>query len=160
VDRTARAIYEKLQKNPAALTALRSIKILVDGGAIGLALVSGGISWHDFILVPLAASLTHQLAEIFGKQYVDALREMTRQRQGELLSQHLSGPLAEYLTRWPATGGSEFERLQLALQRVPAAIAQLTSIVQLQLQNTPVDALPIAPAAVAITAVPIPGERS
>jgi hypothetical protein len=130
VDRTARAIYEELEKNPGALAACRAVKFAIDGVAIGAVLISGGINWHDFILVPLAAGLTHKLVEVFGKQYVDTQRELARQRQGALLTQRLSEPLSEYLTRWPATGGSAFERLQLALQRVPGAINQVAAAVQ------------------------------
>ena len=48
---------------------------------------------------------------------------------GKLLLQHVSGPLAEWLTRWPATGGSAYERLQLALRRIPTAVGQLQAAV-------------------------------
>jgi hypothetical protein len=46
------------------------------------------------------------------------------------MKQHLSVPLAEWLTQWPATGGSEFERLQLALRRIPIAVTQLDARIQ------------------------------
>jgi hypothetical protein len=130
VDRTARAIYEQLEKKPAVLNTLRGSKFALDAAAIGGTLAAGGINWHDFILVPLVASLTHQLVELLGKTVVDAQREQTRERQQALMKQHLSAPLAEWLTQWPATGGSDFERLQLALRRFPTAIAQLESRVQ------------------------------
>jgi hypothetical protein len=125
VDRTARAIYEQLEKKPAVLNGLRGGKFALDAAAIGGALAAGGINWHDFILVPLVASFTHMLVEWMGKQAVDAQREQTRERQQALMREHLSAPLAEWLTRWPATGGSEFERLELALRRIPAAVRQL-----------------------------------
>jgi hypothetical protein len=80
--------------------------------------------------VPLVASLTHQLVELLGKTVVDAQREQTRERQQTLMKQHLSVPLAEWLAQWPATGGSDFERLQRALRRIPTAIAQLETRVQ------------------------------
>ena len=66
---------------------------------------------------------------------VDAQREQTRERQLALMKQHLSVPLAEWLTQWPATGGSEFERLQLALRRIPDAVAQLDARVQMSMRN-------------------------
>jgi len=72
--------------------------------------------------VPLAASVTHQLVELLGKQYVDNLREQARSRQQALLTHYISAPLAEWLAEWPATGGSAYERLQMALRRVPAAL--------------------------------------
>jgi hypothetical protein len=60
-----------------------------------------------------------------GKQYVENQREQIRTRQQVLVTQYVSGPLAEWLAQWPATGGSTFERLQLALRRIPAAVQQL-----------------------------------
>ncbi len=135
VDRTARAIYEQLEKTPAVLNTLRGGKFALDLAAIGGTLAAGGITWSDFILVPLVASLTHQLVELLGKQVVDVQREQTRERQQTLMKQYLSAPLAEWLTQWPATGGSEFERLQLALHRIPAAIAQLEARVQVSMRD-------------------------
>ncbi len=135
VDRTARAIYEQLEKTPAVLNTLRGGKFALDTAAIVGALAAGGITWHDFILVPLVASLTHQLVELLGRSVVDTQREQTRERQQALMKQHLSAPLAEWLTQWPATGGSEFERLQLALRRIPTAIAQLDARVQMAMRD-------------------------
>jgi energy-coupling factor transporter ATP-binding protein EcfA2 len=131
VDRTARAIYEQLEKTPAVLNTLRGSKFALDMAAISGALLAGGITWHDFILVPLVASLTHQLVELLGRSVVDAQREQTRERQQALMKEHLSAPLAEWLTQWPATGGSDFERLQLALRRIPDAITQLETRVRM-----------------------------
>jgi len=125
VDRTARNIYEQLEKNPVKLNILRGSKFALDFAAIGGTLVTGGIGWHDLIIVPLAASITHQLCELLGKQVVDAEREAARQRQQVLFHQHLSRPLAEWLVQWPATGGSDFERLVRTLRQVPEAISQL-----------------------------------
>ena len=47
-----------------------------------------------------------------------------------VLVQHLSAPLADYLTDWPATGGSAFERLQLALRRIPHGLQELNMMVR------------------------------
>lgn len=127
IDRTARAIYEDLEKNPAVLNTLRGGKFLIDVAAIGGTLALGGIGWHDVILVPLAASITHQLVELLGQNYVDNQRELARQRQQMLMAQYVSRPLAEWLMEWPITGGSEFERLQLALRRIPEGIRKLDS---------------------------------
>ncbi|MGH7170971.1 MAG: GTPase, partial [Gemmataceae bacterium] len=74
VDRTARAIYEQLEKTPAVLNTLRGSKFALDAAAIGGTLIAGGITWHDFILVPLVASMTHQLVELLGRSVVDAQR--------------------------------------------------------------------------------------
>ena len=132
VDRTARSIYEELEKNPTKLATLRGGKFALDVTAIVAAVATGGVAhpWADVVLVPLFASVTHQLVELLGMGFVDAQREQTRQRQQTLLSEHLSAPLAAFLTRWPATGGSEFERLQQVLQQIPPAVKQLDALVQ------------------------------
>jgi hypothetical protein len=44
-------------------------------------------------------------------------------------------PPAEWLTQWSAIGGSAFERLQLALRSIPAAIAQLDARVQMSMRD-------------------------
>jgi hypothetical protein len=132
VDRTARAIYEELEKKPAVLNTLRGSKLALDLAAVGGALAAGGINWHDLIWVPLAAAMTHQLVELLGKQVVEAQREQARQRQQALVSQMISMPLREWLTAWPTSGGSSFERLQLALRRIPQLIRELAARVQAQ----------------------------
>jgi hypothetical protein len=135
VDRTARAIYEELEKNPVALNTLRGTKFALDAGSIAAALALGGISVHDIVLVPLLNSLTHQLVELLGQQYVDTQREQARTRQQALITQHVSGPLAEWLVRWPSTGGSTYERLHQALTRIPDAIRQLQTEVKAKMPS-------------------------
>lgn len=130
VERTARAIYEDLEKSPVILNTLRTGKFAVDMAAVVAAVVTGGHNWGlDFILVPIAASVTHQLVELLGAKYVETQRENARERQQALEQQHLSGPLAEWLSQWPATGGSAYERLQLALKRIPESVKQVQAAV-------------------------------
>jgi hypothetical protein len=102
----------------------------MDVAAIAGAVVVGGGPVADIILVPVFASLSHQLVELLGKGYVDSQRELTRQRQQALMGQYISAPLAEWLAQWPATGGSAFERLQLALRRIPQALEQIRKAVE------------------------------
>lgn len=131
VDRTARAIYEDLEKKPAVLNTLRGGKLAMDVAAVVAAVITGGHHWPlDFVLVPLAASTTHQLVELFGSGYVETQRENARNRQQALLTQYISGPVGEWLALWPATGGSAYERLHLALRRVPPALRQLDAAVR------------------------------
>jgi hypothetical protein len=125
VERTARAIYEELERKPLVLNTLRSGNFALDMAAIVGAIAIGHVGVQDFVLVPLLASIKHVIVEQLGKQYVDAQREQIRTRQQLLVTQYISGPLAEWLTQWPTTGGSTFERLQLALRRLPAAVRQL-----------------------------------
>jgi hypothetical protein len=125
VERTARAIYEELEKSPNTLTALRGGKFALDVAAMLGSVVLGGIGLHDLIIVPLAASVSHQLVEWMGAVYVDSQREATRQRQQALVSKFISNPIAAWLAQWPATGGTAYERLQLVLSRVPEAVKKL-----------------------------------
>jgi hypothetical protein len=113
------------------LNTLRGGKFALDVGAISGMLVLGGTHYAlDLLLVPVVASLTHQLVELLGQQVVENQREQTRHRQQALMIQHLSAPLADWLTAWPATGGSAFERLQLALRRIPHGLAELNMMVR------------------------------
>jgi hypothetical protein len=119
------------------LNTLRGGKFAIDMGAIVAAAVTAGHSWGlDFVLVPIAAAVSQQLVELLGSKYVDAQREQTRDRQAALVQQYISGPLADWLTQWPATGGSSFERLQQALKRIPPAVQQLDQAVTTKLGST------------------------
>lgn len=130
-DKTARAIYEKLEQSPGALNTLRGGKLSIELAAIGgVVFIDGGLGLSDFLLAPIAASLTQQLVEVFGKQYVDKQRELARQKQQALMAQYITAPLSEWLANWPATGGSPFERLQLALRRIPTGIEQMQTLIK------------------------------
>ena len=121
---------EKIEKSPARLNTLRGAKFGLDlVGIAGIVAAGGVINWHDLILVPLAASVTHQLVEWLGKGYVESQREEARNRQQALEKRSISQPLADWLIQWPATGGSAYERLNLALRRIPTAIGQLNEAV-------------------------------
>jgi hypothetical protein len=130
VERTARSIYEDLEKSPIILNTLRTGKFAVDIAAVVAAVITAGHNWGlDFILVPIAASVTQQLVELLGAQYVETQRTNARERQLALEQQHVSGPLGEWLAQWPATGGSAYERLQLALKRIPDSVRQVEAAV-------------------------------
>lgn len=144
VERTARSIYEDLERNPVALNTLRGTKFAMEVAAITGSIALGGINVFDLVLVPVAASVTQYLVEALGSQYVENQREQARARQQMLVTQHISGPLAAWLIQWPSTGGSAYERLQLALRRLPPALQQLDAAVQAAVKEAvPVAALPI-----------------
>src|SRR5262249_40088641 len=136
IERTARGIYEDLEKNPVALNTLRGTKFALEVASITGAVLTAGQSWMlGIVLVPLAASVSHQLVDLGGKQYVESQREQAGARQQMMVSQCVSAPLAEWLAQWPATGGSAYERLQLALRRIPPALKQLDEAVTQAMQN-------------------------
>jgi hypothetical protein len=134
VERTARAIYEDLEKNPVALNTLRGTKFSIELGAIGATVAAMGINWFDLILAPLSASVVNMLVELLGKQYVDRQREQTRARQEAMITQYVSGPLKNWLTQWPATEGSVYEQLHLILRRFPGNVQQVETLVRTTLQ--------------------------
>ncbi len=125
VDRTARSIYEDIEKNPAVLNSLRGTKFAIEVGSIIGTVAAGGINVFDLLLVPLASSVVHMLVELMGKSYVDSHREQARARQQAMVTQHVSGPMTEWLIQWPATGGSTYERLQTILRRFPTNLQQM-----------------------------------
>jgi predicted secreted protein len=81
--------------------------------------------WSLLLLVPLAVSATHQIAELAVRAVVESARARIRHQRETLVTSILSAPLAEWLARWPATGGSSIEKLQDVLQRVPETIRDL-----------------------------------
>ena len=137
VDRTARAIYEDLQRRPVALNTLRGGKFAMEVGAITLSVASLGMAhvlWN-IVLVPLAATVTQGLVDILGKQYVEAQRERARIRQETMITQILADPLAERFISYPTSGGSPFERMQQILRRIPESVQQLDVLVQQKLKE-------------------------
>ncbi len=48
--------------------------------------------------------------------------------------QYISGPMADWLTRWPTSGGSDYERLQLILRRMPPALQQTETLIEMAMQ--------------------------
>lgn len=129
VERTARNIYEELEKNPVLLNTLRGSKLALDAASIGGVVLAGGLNVWDVVLIPLAASVSQYLVEYLGSQYVEQQREETRNRQEELMKENVSKPLAEWLTNWPSTGGSTYERLHQALKRIPGNLQELNDLV-------------------------------
>ena len=127
VDHTARAIYEELEKSPVGWPRCAAASSPSTWQPSRASLVIGRPRLARLVLVPLAASVTHQLVEWLGPAYVDTQREQTRNRQQALVAKHVADPLAEWLAHWPATGGTAYERLQLALSRVPRSHARTST---------------------------------
>jgi len=130
VDRTARAILHDLEKSPTALNTLRGTKFALDISAVIGGLALGGLTPISVLLVPLAASVSQYLVDLLGENYVSYRREETRSRQQTLFSQQLSQPLADWLRDWPTTGGSNYERLQIILKRLPENVEFLEKAVK------------------------------
>lgn len=125
IEGAARSVTAGLEQNPAALATLRAGKLLLDLTAIGLAVWAGGLDWPTIVYVFLFVSAAHQVVELIARQYVEGKRSAIRSRKMRTVTETVSRPMADWLARWPSTGGSAYEKLQGALRRVPDAIAQL-----------------------------------
>jgi hypothetical protein len=134
IEAAARAVTAGLEHKPALLAILRGGKLALDLVAIGLAFWAGGLDWPTIIYVFLFVSAAHQVVELFVRQYVEGKRSAIRKRKTTTVSQAVSGPMGDWLTRWPATGGSAYEKLQGALRRVPDTIAQLRRLAEPRLR--------------------------
>jgi hypothetical protein len=125
IEAAARAVTAGLEQNPAALAVLRAGKLLLDLTAIGLAVWAGGLDWPTIVYIFLFVSAAHQIVELIVRQYVEGRRSAIRSKKMATVAQAVSAPLADWLVRWPATGGSAYEKLQGALRRIPDTIAQI-----------------------------------
>ena len=125
IEGAARAVTAGLEHNPAGLAMLRAGKLILDLTAVGLAIWAGWLDWTMIVYLFLFVSAAHQVVELIVRQYVEGKRRGIRARKMATVTQAVSGPMADWLTRWPATGGSAYEKLQGALRRVPDVIAQL-----------------------------------
>jgi hypothetical protein len=81
IDRTAHQLYDKLREHPAVLNSLRATRITTDAAALAVALHTGGIGIHDFLIAPAILSLTSMLAEGALGHYLHKAEAELKQRQ-------------------------------------------------------------------------------
>lgn len=129
IEAAARAVTAGLEANPAGLGTLRAGKLLLDAVAIVLAFVLGGFEWLTLLYIPVFVSVGHQGVELLVRQYVESRRAAIRKHKMAQVSERISAPLAEWLTQWPATGGSAYEKLQSILTRIPDSIHQIKTLI-------------------------------
>jgi hypothetical protein len=143
LERAGREMVGKLENNPALLYFLRSGKFALDLAVVGgILYLTWFPSWYHLLLLPIGVSATHQCAELVVRGAAETTRARVRHERETLVSTALTGPLAEWLADWPATGGSNIERLQQVLRRVPTAIRQLeervaAKVLQMQSHQSP-----------------------
>ncbi len=129
MDRTAREVPEWLANNPQVLTLMRLLVLALDTVVVVVFLwVLWFPQWYHFLILPVALGLTRLLVEFVVRQLVDAGRHRVREQREQLLAEHLTGPVAMWLTARPTSGGSSLEKLQLVLRRVPEAIRSLAEL--------------------------------
>lgn len=135
IEQAGRELTENLEKNSTLLNSLRGGKAAIDLVVI-ISIVTVSWTWPPnawlLLLLPLGVSLTHQIEELVVRSIVEAGRLRVRHRRESLVSEALTTPLADWLTAWPSTGGTSFERLHQVMRRVPETIGKLESAVNLR----------------------------
>jgi hypothetical protein len=81
IERTARQLHERLKEHPAALHTLRGARATADAAALALALHTGGIGFHDFLLAPAMLSVSSLLTESALGHYMHKAEAELKQRQ-------------------------------------------------------------------------------
>jgi len=133
LQRTARAVPEKLASSPALLNGLRVLVVSLDIVVVALIVIfSWPPTWWLLLLIPLGVAFSRQVVEFTAKRAVDVGRNRLKAQREQLFTEQLSGPLAEWLKEWPASGGSGIERLQLILRRVPEAIREIAALAKVK----------------------------
>jgi hypothetical protein len=126
LERSGKALVERLEKNPLLLNTLRIGKVCVDLFVIAAIIYLTWIpSWYHFLLLFVAVSLTHQITEFIVRAVVESARSRVRHQREALVTSLVTAPLAAWLAEWPARGGSSIERMLQVLRRVPEAIRRL-----------------------------------
>ncbi|MCX7667159.1 MAG: 50S ribosome-binding GTPase [Gemmataceae bacterium] len=127
IEAAARMVTVGLENNPAALGTLRGGKLTLELTAIGLGFWAGGLNWPTLIYIPLFVSLAHQGVELIVHQYVEDKRAAVRNTKELAVLQKMATPLADWLTEWPASGGTAYEKLQKVLRRIPEDVTNLAN---------------------------------
>jgi hypothetical protein len=139
LDANTRQLAGGLTANPSLLGSFRAGKLFIDATAVllGVYLSIGviGVPWTALIIVPIFASVTHQIVEWIVGGYAGRVKEIVRDRRLTLVRQAITQPFARWLKAWPLTGGSRFERMQQILQRFPTDIKDLDKLIQAELTN-------------------------
>jgi hypothetical protein len=127
LEAAGKALVAGVENNPALLYSLRGGKFAADLVVIGAVVYlawAAGSAWY-LLLAPLGVSLTHQFSELVTRGVAEGARHRVRSHRESLVATNLTAPLAAWLTEWPTTGGTSFEKLQQVLRRVPDLIRQM-----------------------------------
>jgi GTPase SAR1 family protein len=101
IDRTAHRLYDHLREHPAVLNGLRATRVTTDAAALAVALHTGGIGMHDFIIAPAMLSLTSMLAEGALGRYMDKAQADLKQKQSAAVEKLFRDTLQAPLIRLP-----------------------------------------------------------
>lgn len=126
LESAGRALVQRLEKSPTLLHTLRIGKFVLDLVVLSAILYLTWVpAWYHLLLIFIAVSITHQATELIVRGIVESTRVRVRNQREALVASVLTAPLAEWMSGWPATGGTSIEKLQQVLRRVPDTIRQL-----------------------------------
>ncbi|MCS5573599.1 MAG: hypothetical protein NZ789_11750, partial [Pseudomonadales bacterium] len=86
VEKVAHRLYNKLEQQPATLTSLRATRITTDAAALAIALKTGGIGVHDFVITPAVLSMTSYLTESALGHYMRKIEAELKQMQAKAVA--------------------------------------------------------------------------
>lgn len=125
VDAAAHRLYNKLQEQPVTLNSLRATRISTDAAAIILAIQTGGIGVHDFVLTPMMLSITSLLAESAIGSYMRRVEAELKQQQLNLVKKSLfEDYLRDKLHTLPTLSASK-QRFNITQEQCHTAERQL-----------------------------------
>ncbi|MEZ6139872.1 MAG: GTPase [Zavarzinella sp.] len=135
IENAARRVCQSLEKRPRVLAGIRAGILLLDVAAIVAAFLLGGFNWPTIIYIVVFVSLIHQIIELFVWQMVESRRRAFHDHKLHLMTAGISHPLSEWLSQWPVTGGSTYEKLHYALKTIPESILQLSQLIDKRSQS-------------------------
>ncbi|MGH8551975.1 MAG: GTPase, partial [Methylococcales bacterium] len=103
IEAAAHRLYSKLEQQPATLNSLRATRITTDAAVLAVALKTGGIGVHDFVVTPAVLSLTSYLTESALGHYLNRVEAELKQKQLQAVTSKLfDEALNKELTSLPA----------------------------------------------------------
>jgi GTPase SAR1 family protein len=91
IEEVAHRLYNKLKQQPATLTSLRATRLTTDAAAVAIALKTGGIGVHDFVITPAVLSMTSYLTESALGHYMRKIEAELKQMQLKAVASNVFG---------------------------------------------------------------------
>jgi predicted GTPase len=111
-ERAARALYTKLQEQPATLNSLRAARVSADAAAVVLAVKSGGLGAVDLVVAPAMLSLTSMLTEGALGQYMKKVQQDLKNYQKKAVTSLINRKLAIKLNALAPESGISVQQLK------------------------------------------------
>ena len=127
-ERAARALYTKLQEQPATLNSLRAARVSADAAAVVLAVKSGGLGAADLVIAPAMLSLTTMLTEGALGQYMKKVQQDLKNYQKKAVTSLVNRKLAIKLNALTHEAGISPEQLKQTAAHYKVAEAERADV--------------------------------